>query len=217
MDGRVRRAAGRSAGPGLPHLHLCDDPSVRAGGGGEARQVGLGAGPAQSSGAAGRGDDAEARLGKLRRGRADADAPRHDDGRTGPVVHRPVQAGCGLPGGGDAGLGAGGWAGLRLAAAGPVMGQSQPECAEPVDGARLCGHGDAGRGDLVGGAGDDTAIGAVRGAGHRRARGHRGNAGAGAGMAGRLRLARHVVRADLPQARRKAVQRGADPRRSPRL
>ncbi len=67
------------------------------------------------------------------------------------------------------------------------------------------------------GAGNDAAAGAVRGAGYRRAGGDRRDAGAGARLAGGLRAAAHVVRADLPQTRRETVQRGADPRRRSRL
>ena len=49
---------------------------------------GVGAGSAQSGGTAGRGADVEAGIRELRRRRADADAARHDHGRTGPVVRR---------------------------------------------------------------------------------------------------------------------------------
>ena len=55
-DGHLRRAAGRPAGPRLPHLHLHHDAALRARSGGEARQGGLGARSAQS-GRAGRSKD----------------------------------------------------------------------------------------------------------------------------------------------------------------
>ena len=54
--------------------------------------------------------------------------------------------------------------------------------------------------DTVRRARHDPAAGVVRGTGYRRARGDRRDAGAGAGLAGGLRAAAHVVRADLPQA-----------------
>ena len=47
-DGHLRRRPRRSAGSGLPHLHLRHDAALRARSGGEARQSGLGAGSPQS-------------------------------------------------------------------------------------------------------------------------------------------------------------------------
>jgi uncharacterized protein YbbC (DUF1343 family) len=59
----------------------------------------------------------------------------------------------------------------------------------------------------------DAAARAVRRAGHRRARRDRQDARAGAAMVEGLHLARMLLRADLPQARRQALRRRADPRR----
>ena len=47
-DGQLRRAAGRSAGPRLPHLHVHHDAALRARSSGAARQGGVGARPAES-------------------------------------------------------------------------------------------------------------------------------------------------------------------------
>ena len=88
MMEHLRCPARRSAGSGLPHLHLRHDAALRAGSGGEARQGGVGAGSPQSRRPAGRRPDAATRLGKLCRRRADADAPRAHARRTGPVVHQ---------------------------------------------------------------------------------------------------------------------------------
>jgi hypothetical protein len=52
VDGDVRRAAGRHAGPGVPDLHLHHDAAVRAGGGGgsTARRCGCWTGPTRRGG-----------------------------------------------------------------------------------------------------------------------------------------------------------------------
>ena len=97
------------------------------------------------------------------------------------------------------------------------LGQPQPQRAESLDGARLCRHGDARRHDAVRRPRHDAAARAVRRARHRRARGDRRDARARAAVAGRLHAARLLVRADLPQACRQALQRRADPHRGPGL
>ncbi len=79
--------------------------------------------------------------------------------------------------------------GLRLAAAADLD-QPQPQRRQPVDGARLCRHGDARGNDPVGGEGDDPAARIVRSARHRLRRGPRRDAPPRAGMAGRLRTPR---------------------------
>ena len=58
--------------------------------------------------------------------------------------------------------------GYRLAARRAHLGQSQPQRAQPVDGARLCRHGDARRHDAVRRARHHAAARAVRRARHRR-------------------------------------------------
>ena len=67
---------------------------------------------------------------------------------------------------------------LRLAARRAGLGQPQPQRAQPLDGARLRRHGDAGGHDAVRRPRHHAAAGAVRRAGHRRARGDRRDAGA---------------------------------------
>ena len=106
VDGHVRRDPDRPPGPRLPNLHLHHDAAVRARSRRRARQVGVGARPAQPRRPADRGADAARRLGKLRRRRADPDAPRADAGRARPLVRRPLQARRRLPGDRDARLGA---------------------------------------------------------------------------------------------------------------
>ena len=85
VDGHVRHDPDRPSGPRLPHLHLHHDAALRARSRGRARQERVGARPAQSRRAPGRGADAAPRLGKLRRRGADADAPRPDAGRARPT------------------------------------------------------------------------------------------------------------------------------------
>jgi uncharacterized protein YbbC (DUF1343 family) len=100
LYGQVRRPSGQSMGTfdvilvdmqdlGCRIYTFITTLLVRAGGGGGARQGGVGAGPAQPGGAAGGGADAAAGAGELRRGGADADAARADAGRARAVVHRP--------------------------------------------------------------------------------------------------------------------------------
>ena len=80
-DGHVRRAAGRSAGPRLPHLHLHHDAALCARRSGAGAQGRVGARSAES-GRPPRRRAASARgLGELRRRRRAADAPRPHDGR----------------------------------------------------------------------------------------------------------------------------------------
>ena len=68
-------------------------------------------------------------------------------------------------------------------------------------------HGDGRGRDAVRRPRHNPAARTVRRAGHRRARRHRRDARARAAMARRLRPARLLVRADLPQARGQALQR----------
>ena len=78
------------------------------------------------------------RLGKLCRRRTDADASWADARRARSVVRQDAQARCRLSRHRDAGLAARCRAGIRLAARRAHLDQSQPQRAEPVDGARLC-------------------------------------------------------------------------------
>ncbi len=91
-DGHLRRAAGRPAGPRLPHLHLHHHAALRAGRGGATRQGGVGARPPQPRRPPGRGHAVARRLGELRRRRPPADAPRHDHGRARALVRRHARA-----------------------------------------------------------------------------------------------------------------------------
>ena len=92
--------------------------------------------------------------------------------------------------------------------------QPQPQRRQPVDGARLCRHGDARRHDPVGGAGHDPPARAVRRARHRRrARVIAEMRRLAPDWLRGLRAARDRVRADLPQACRQALQRRPHPRR----
>ena len=59
---------------------------------------------------------------------------------------------------------------LRLAARRAGLDQPQPQRPQPLDGPRLRRHGDAGGHDAVGGPRHHPPAGAVRRAGHRRAR-----------------------------------------------
>ena len=178
---------------------------------------GLGARPPQSGRPPGRRPDAARRLGKLRRRRPDADAPRPDAWANWPLVHRHAQARRRLPRHRDAGLAARGRARLRLAAGRADLDQPQPECPQPVDGPLLRRHRDARRHDALRRARHDAAARTVRRARPRRPRRARRNARPRAALAGRLPAARMLVRTDLPQARRQAVQRRADPRRGRQL
>ena len=169
-DGRLRHPARRPAGPRLPRLHLPDDAALRARGGG--RSTGRASGcstaripPAGRSRASSCSPGWESFVGA---GRA-ADAPRADAGRSGALVRHDVKSRCGVEGDRDAGLEAGRRAGLRLAARRARLGEPEPERAEPVDGALLSGHGDAGRHDALGRPRHHAAAGASRRARPRRA------------------------------------------------
>ena len=116
----------------------------------ETSQSGVGAGSAQSCWPAGRRLDAARRLAKLCRRRAVADAPRADARRAGSVVYQNAQARCRISRHRDAGLAARCRAGIRLAARRARVDQSQPQRAEFMDGARLCGHGDGRGHDALG-------------------------------------------------------------------
>ena len=172
-DGYIRRDPRRSAGSGLPHLYVHHDAALRARSGGATSQGGLGAGSAQSRGPAGRRFDAARRLGKLCRRRTDADASWAHARRAGSVVHQDAQARCRVSRHRDAGLAARCRAGIRLAAGRAHLDQSQSQRAEFVDGARLCGHGDARGHDALGRARHHAAARTVRRSRYRCARGHR--------------------------------------------
>ena len=103
LYGEVRRPTGQSMGTfdtilidlqdlGCRIYTLRHDAALRARGGGGARQERVGARPAQSRRPPGRGTDAAPGLGKLRRRRADADAPRPDAGRARPLVRRRISS-----------------------------------------------------------------------------------------------------------------------------
>ena len=215
-DGHVRRRPRRSAGSGLPHLHVHHDAALRAGSRGEARQSRLGARPPQPRRPPRRRPDAAPRLGKLRRRRAHADAPRPDARRTRPLVHQDTssststiassrwKAGSPTPAPGFGWpLGERTWVNpspnapnlwMARAYAGTVM----------LEGTTLSeGRGTTRPLELFGAPDIDA-----------RAR-HRRNARARAALARRLHAARLLVRADVPQACRQALQRRADPHRRP--
>ena len=191
-DGQLRRAAGRSAGPRLPHLHLHHDPALRARSGGEhgkavwvldrPNPVGrpvegltlrpgwesfVGAGPMPMRHGLTMGE-----MGALVRQTFKLD-----------VDYRVIEMEGWAP---DAGPG------LRLAAGRAHLGQPQPQCAQPVDGALLRRHGDGRGHDAVRRPRHDPAAGAVRRARYRRPQGVGADAGAGPAMAGRLPPARRA-------------------------
>ena len=132
---------------------------------------GVGARPAQSRRPAGRRPAPARRLGELRRRRAAADAPRPDARRARRIGSCARSSSTSTidviemegwqP---DAAPGFGWPLGER------TLGQSEPERAEPLDGARLCRHGDARRHDAVRRPRHDAAARAVRRARHRCAR-----------------------------------------------
>ena len=93
-DGAVRRAAGRPAGPGLPRIR--SSPPCATCWKRPPSTASVGARPPDPA-----GQPVEVklrRLGKLRRRRRAADAPRDDAGRGGPLVHPRGQAQCGFQG-----------------------------------------------------------------------------------------------------------------------
>ena len=126
-------------------------------------------------GPAGRRSDAARRLGKLCRRRTAADASRAHARRARSVVRQDAQARCRVSRHRDAGLAARGRAGIRLAARRAHVDQSQSQRAESVDGARLCGHGDARGHDALGRARHHAAARTVRRARYRCAGGHDGD------------------------------------------
>ena len=156
-------------------------------------------------------------LGELRRRGADADAPRPDAGRAGPLVHRPFQARRRLSRHRDGGLAT---PTPRRASAGRaerIWINPSPNAPNlymargyagtvMLEGATLSeGRGTTRPLELFGAPDIDA----------RAVIAH--DARAGAAVAGGLHPARHLVRADLPQACRATVQRGAYPRRGRRL
>ena len=105
-DGCIRCDPRRSAGSGLPDLYVHHDAALRPRSGIATSQGGLGAGPAQSRGPAGRRSDAARRLGKLCRRGTVADASWAHAWRTGSVVRQDAQARCRVSDHRDAGLAA---------------------------------------------------------------------------------------------------------------
>ena len=101
--------------------------------------------------------------------------------------------------------------GLRLAARRARLGEPEPERAEPVDGALLSRHGDARGHDAVRRPRHHATAGNPWRARPRRECTAPKNGFAGTRLAARLPPARLLVRADLPQARRQALRRVADP------
>ena len=149
-DGCIRCDPRRSAGSGLSNLYVHHDPALRPRSGIATSQDCLGAGSAQSCGSASRRSDAARRLGKLCRRRTVADASWAHARRAGSVVRQNAQARCRVSGHRDAGLAARCRARVRLAAGRAHVDQSQSQRTELVDGARLCGHGDARGHDALG-------------------------------------------------------------------
>src|SRR5580704_9226982 len=140
----------RSTGFGLPHLYVHNDAALCSRSGIETSQSSVGAGSAQSCWPASRRLDAAHRMAKLRWRWAIADASRAHARRIGSVVHQNSQARSRVPCRRIAGLAARCRAGIRLAARRARVDQSQPQRAEFMDGARLCGHGDARGHDALG-------------------------------------------------------------------
>ena len=107
--------------------------------------------------------------------------------------------------------------GFRLAAGGPPLGQPQPQRRHPQHGP-LLSRDSAVRGDNpLRGPRDDPGPGTGRGAGSGIRAHPRPHGGLGARLARRVLAASLLVRADLSQARRAPVQRGADPHGRPLL
>jgi len=86
----LRRAAGRSAGSRLPHLHLHHDAALCAGRCCAYRQERVGARPAQSGRAGGGRHTPACRLGEFRRCRCTAHASQPHDGRAPTLVRHHV-------------------------------------------------------------------------------------------------------------------------------
>ncbi len=82
--------------------------------------------------------------------------------------------------------------GLRLAARRARVGESEPQCAQPLDGALLRRHGDARRHDALGRPRHDAAARALRRARPRAAGAARAHAVARAALAAGLPAARHA-------------------------
>ena len=214
-DGDVRRAARRSAGRRLPHLHLHYDAALRArrGGARTARRCGF----------------SIDRIPSAVRSRGLRCAPgwesfvgagpmpmRH--GLTmGELAHwfvATLRSQGRLPSHRDAGLEARRRTRLRLAARRARLDQSEPERADVCrpraatparswSKARRCRKAAARRGR-------SRSFGAPD---HRCRGAHRHDARARAAVAARLPAARVLVRADVPEARRQALRRRADSRR----
>ena len=128
-----------------------------------ARQGGLGARPPQPGRPPGRGPAACAPAGRA--SSAPGRCPmRHGLtlGELGAWFVETLQARRRLPRHRDGGLAARRRARLRLAARRARLDQPQPQRAQPVDGARLCRHGDARGRDPVGGPRHHPPAGAVR-------------------------------------------------------
>ena len=214
---RVRRPARRPAGRRLPHLHVRHDAALRARGGGGARQGGVGARPAEPGRPAGRGAAPPARLGELRRRRAAADAPRPHARRAGALVRARASASTSSARSSTME----GWQPARGPGFGWPLGERawvnpSPNAPTLCDGALLPGHGDARGHDALRGPRHDAAARAARRARPRRARrcSRRMTALAPEWLA-RLPAPPVLVRADLPQARGRALRRRPDPRRRP--
>ena len=179
-------------------------------------ESGVGAGSAQSCRPAGRRLDAASRLAKLCRRRTVADASRAHARRVGLLVYQNAQARCRVSRHRDARLAARCRAGIRLAAWRAHVDQSQSQRAEFMDGARLCGHGDARGHNALGRPRHHAAARSVRRARYRCAGGLEGNARACAAVAARLPAARLLVRTDVSQTCGQALQRRADSHRRSR-
>src|SRR5690606_1010964 len=104
--------------------------------------------------------------------------------------------------------------GLRVAARRARVGQSEPECAESLDGTLLRRNGDGRGHDLVRGPRHDAAARTLRRTGYRHTSIARRDAKALSFMDEGLHPAGVLVRADFPQARRQAVRGHPNTRRS---
>ena len=136
---------------------------------------------------------------------ADADAPRADDGRNGPLVHPPFQPRRRLPRDRDASLAARGGAGIWLARQTASGSIPSPNAANLNMARAYAGTVMLEGTTLSEGRGTTRPLEVLFGAPDIDAQGRAGGNGAPcARLAGGLRAARMLVHADLPQARRRS-------------
>src|SRR5690606_298841 len=198
----------------LPHLYVHYDPPLRARSGGSAQERSVGARSAESRRAADRRSASQIGLGELRRGGPIADASWPHARGACALVRANAEARSRLRSRRDGRLAARRGPGLRVAARRARVGQSEPECAESLDGTLLRRNGDGRGHDLVRGPRHDAAARTLRRTGYRHTSIARRDAKALSFMDEGLHPAGVLVRADFPQARRQAVRGHPNTRRS---